>query len=102
MVNLKISAFADEYATELCEQIAGMRKLGISNIEIRGVDGENVSVIFDDILIQAAWCSIRYRLDLFRRYPYLAEAASRARIRTGSDVLIPFQLLAKLVAFFRR
>lgn len=65
-------------------------------------DKNPVSVIFDDILIQAAWYSIRYRLDLFRRYPYLAEAASKARIRTGSDVLIPFQLLSKLVAFFRR
>lgn len=43
-----ISAFADEYATELCEQIAGMRKLGIKNIEIRGVDGENISVIPED------------------------------------------------------
>lgn len=65
-------------------------------------DENPVSVIFDDILIQAAWYSIRYRLGLFSRYPYLADAASRARIRTGSDVFVPFQLLAKLVAFFRR
>ena len=48
MSKIIISAFADEYATELCEQINGMRKLGISNIEIRGVDGENISVISED------------------------------------------------------
>lgn len=60
-----------------------------------------VEVLFDDILIQAGWYSIAYRLDLFRRYPYLASAIRKARIRTGSDVWLPAQLLTKLVAFFR-
>ena len=60
-----------------------------------------VAVLFDDILIQAGWYSIAYRLDLFRRYPYLASAIRKARIRTGSDVWLPAQLLTKLVAFFR-
>ena len=60
-----------------------------------------VEVLFDDILIQAGWYSIAYGLDLFKRYPYLAEAICKARIRTGSDVWLPAQLLTKLVAFFR-
>jgi len=60
-----------------------------------------VEVLFDDILIQAGWYSIAYGLDLFRRYPYLAGAICKARIRTGSDVFLPAQLLVKLVAFFK-
>ena len=60
-----------------------------------------VAVLFDDILIQAGWYSIAYRLDLFGRYPYLASAIRKVRIRTGSDVWLPAQLLTKLVAFFR-
>ena len=61
-----------------------------------------VSVLFDDILIQAGWYSIAYGLDLFKRYPYLAAAICKARIRTGSDVWLPAQLITKVVAFLRK
>ena len=59
-----------------------------------------VASIFDDILIQAGWYSIAYGLDLFRQYPYLAAAIRKARIRTGSDVWFPCQILTKIYACF--
>ena len=57
-----------------------------------------VSVIFDDILIQAGWYSIAYGLDLFGKYPYLAKAVAKSRIRTGSDVWLPCQIITKIIA----
>lgn len=38
-----LSAFSDEYAESFREQLAGMQSLGISHIELRHVDGINVS-----------------------------------------------------------
>lgn len=61
-----------------------------------------VGVIFDDILIQAGWYSIAYGLDLFSRYPYLADAVRKARVRGGSDVWLPAQLLVKAYVQLRR
>ena len=60
-----------------------------------------VAAVFDDILIQAGWYSIAYGLDLFRRYHYLASGIRTSRIRGGSDVWLPCQLLVKLVSLFR-
>lgn len=60
-----------------------------------------VAVIFDDILIQAGWYSIAYGLDLYTKYPYLAEGIRKARIRGGSDVWLPMQVLVKLYSLFR-
>ncbi len=65
-------------------------------------DVNPVSVIFDDILIQAGWYSIAYGLDLFSLYPYLSAAIRKSRIRTGSDVWLIAQLITKVVAFFKR
>ncbi len=45
MANFILSAFADEYSPEFCGQIAGLTKFGINHIELRGLDGKNVSVI---------------------------------------------------------
>lgn len=42
---MKIYAFADEASQQLSGQIAAMRRNGLQGLEIRGVDGENVSVI---------------------------------------------------------
>lgn len=61
-----------------------------------------VAALTDDILIQAGWYSIAYGLDLFNRYPYLAGEILKAKIRTGSDVWLPMQLLVKLIAFFKK
>lgn len=45
MNKLILSAFADEYADNLKEQCEALNKFGIENIEIRGVNGKNVSVL---------------------------------------------------------
>ena len=42
---MKIYAFADEASPSIDEQIAAMKRNGLNGLEIRGVDGENVSVI---------------------------------------------------------
>lgn len=42
---MKIYAFADEASSCLDGQIAAMRRNGLDGLEIRGVDGENVSAI---------------------------------------------------------
>ena len=62
-------------------------------------DVNPVACIFDDMLMQAGWYSIFYRLDLFKEYPWLAEAVRGAKIRGGgSDVPIVAQIFTKLVA----
>ena len=45
MVNLKLSAFSDEYADGFTEQLEGMRRFGIDYIEFRHADKKNVSVL---------------------------------------------------------
>ena len=48
MGKIILSAFADEYSADFTEQLEGMRNFGISHVEIRGVDGKNVSVLTQD------------------------------------------------------
>ncbi len=43
MAKFRLSAFADEYSPALDEQISGLLSFGIDKIELRGVDGKNVS-----------------------------------------------------------
>ena len=45
MANFIISAFADEYDACFDEQLKALSMLGIGNIEIRHVDGKNISVL---------------------------------------------------------
>lgn len=65
-------------------------------------DRNPVACIFDDILIQAGWYSIWYRLGLFKEYSWLASAVCGAKIRGGgSDVPIVAQVITKIVALFK-
>lgn len=48
MGKIILSAFADEYSADFTEQLEGMRTYGIDHVEIRGVDGKNVSVLTKD------------------------------------------------------
>ena len=48
MANILLSAFSDEYAAPFKEQLCAMRELGIHHIEVRGIDGKNVSELTDD------------------------------------------------------
>lgn len=47
MVNLKISAFADEYSAAFREQLCALNEFGIGNIELRFIDGRNISTLSD-------------------------------------------------------
>lgn len=60
-----------------------------------------VAPIFDDILIQAGWYSIAYGLNLFSRYTYLAADIRKVKIKSGSDVWFPLQLIVKLYALLK-
>jgi len=45
MSNIILSAFSDEYAKPFDEQLVGMKSFGIDNIELRFVDGKNISTL---------------------------------------------------------
>ena len=45
MANLILSAFSDEYADSLVEQCKALQSFGIGYMEMRGVDGKNVSTL---------------------------------------------------------
>ena len=60
-----------------------------------------VAVIFDDMLIQAGWYSIFYRLDLFKQYPWLAAAVRKAKMHRKTDVWLLSQLITKLYVMFK-
>ena len=53
-----LSGFSDEYSANFDEQIAGAKKLGLKFIELRFIDGVNVSAITEDVLE-----SIKEKLD---------------------------------------
>lgn len=48
MVQFRLSAFADEYSPDFDKQLEGLKNNGIDMIEIRGVDGVNISEISVD------------------------------------------------------
>ena len=48
MTTFRLSAFADEAAKGFADQLAALRRHGIDMIEVRGVDGRNVSALTDD------------------------------------------------------
>ena len=58
MAKFILSAFADEYGPTIDEQIEGLHKNGIGYMEIRGVDGTNIS----DITLEKAQ-EVRAKLD---------------------------------------
>lgn len=45
MGKIILSAFADEYSADFAEQLKGMQGFGINYVEVRGVDGKNVSAL---------------------------------------------------------
>lgn len=58
-----------------------------------------VAAIFDDMLMQAGWYSLRYNLGLFKSNPWLAEQVRMIRLKSGSDVWIPAQIITKLYTY---
>jgi sugar phosphate isomerase/epimerase len=53
MADLKISAFADEYADPFAEQLQALKQLGITNIEIRFLNGKNISTLEKNEIAEA-------------------------------------------------
>lgn len=45
MGKIILSAFADEYSADFKQQLEGLRSFDIGQVEVRGVDGKNVSVL---------------------------------------------------------
>ena len=103
---MKLCAFADEAAADLRGQIAALERNGISLLEIRGIDGENISDIslakarevrrmLDDAGV-AVWSvgspigkyplsePLRPHLDTFLRTAELAEALGASKMRIFS------------------
>ena len=60
MRSLKISAFADEYADSFEEQLTALNEFGIENIEIRFLNGKNISALKRNEATEA-----KKRLDAF-------------------------------------
>ena len=52
MGKIILSAFSDEYTEPFDKQLAAMRELGIENIELRTVDGKNVSALTADEVLR--------------------------------------------------
>lgn len=48
MAKMILSAFADEYSNSFTEQLEALRSFGIGYVEVRGVDGKNISVLTTD------------------------------------------------------
>lgn len=53
MKNLKISAFADEYADSFSEQLMALEQFGINYIELRHLNGKNISLLEKDEVKEA-------------------------------------------------
>ena len=53
MSNFKLSAFADEYADSFDEQLSALNRFGISHIELRHLDGINISLLPTEQIIEA-------------------------------------------------
>lgn len=53
MGDWKLSAFADEYADSFDEQLRALTQFGIGNMEIRHVDGKNISVLSEEEVKEA-------------------------------------------------
>jgi sugar phosphate isomerase/epimerase len=53
MANLILSAFSDEYADSLVEQCKALNSFGITYMEMRGVNGKNVSTLTKEEVLEA-------------------------------------------------
>ena len=60
MGRIILSAFADEYSESFTEQLEALRSFGIDYVEVRGVDGKNVSALVKDEVRE-----VKKKLDCF-------------------------------------
>ena len=93
MTSQNIKKRKKEYALNILDLYEAYRGLPM--------DKNPISVICDDIVIQAGWHSLLYGLNLFAERSYLAEDIRKAKMRRGSNLWLLSQLITKLVARFK-
>ena len=64
MANLILSAFSDEYADGLVEQCKALNSFGISYMEMRGVNGKNVSTLTKAEVLEAKRTLLDYGIKI--------------------------------------
>ena len=64
MANLILSAFSDEYADGLVEQCKALNSFGISYMEMRGVNGKNVSTLTKTEVLEAKRTLLDYGIKI--------------------------------------
>ena len=75
-----LSAFADEYKTEFDGQIEGLSSFGINNIEVRFIDGVNISAVTPEALREA-----KRKLDA-ANISVSAIGSPLGKVNTGDDL----------------
>lgn len=93
MTSQNIKKRKKEYALNILDLYEAYRGLPM--------DENPISVICDDIVIQAGWHSLVYGLNLFAERSYLAEDIRKAKIRRGSNLWLLSQVITKLIARFK-
>ena len=59
MIDLTLSAFADEYSANFDDQLTICKELNVPNIELRFIDGKNVSTLTDEEVEETAKSTCR-------------------------------------------
>ena len=60
--DIKISAFADEISDNFVEQLEGLKANNIKYIEVRGVNGKNISALSHDEMVEAKRLLDKYEI----------------------------------------
>lgn len=90
MAKFILSAFADEYSPDFTEQCKGMNSLGIGYIEIRGVDGKNISDLNGEELKEA-----KSKLD-FYGLKINSIGSPLGKIKVDGDIKAHYDLTKKI------
>lgn len=64
MANLILSAFSDEYVDSLVEQCKALNSFGITYMEMRGVNGKNVSTLTKEEVLEAKRMLLDYGIQV--------------------------------------
>lgn len=93
MGDIMLTGFSDEISPDFSEQLSCVKSLGVNNIEIRGVDGKNISE-----LTEAEIISVKEKLDNMR-IGISAIGSPIGKISVEEDFEPHFELFKKIVSF---